>query len=156
MRAGDTRVRFAMLRLLHHHSEYGALHSAKVDLQWVHSQRELPQNLGPHYPSTSVSLGNSCCRSENSPNAVRRSVPMGTATLRVRFRSCSPLLFFPEGIPAEGPELLRVAILYQHQQLPLSRDSSNRGESHTFEILRKELCFGWRHGEQQFVVIPAV
>src|SRR5260370_3171117 len=81
---------------------------------------------------------------------------MGTAALRVRFRSCPCLQLIAEGIPAAGPELLRAAICFQHQQLPLSRNSSNRGETYTFEILRKELCLARRHGEQQFVVIPAV
>src|SRR5258708_24196556 len=76
--------------------------------------------------------------------------------LSVRFRACACLQLVAEGIPAAGHKLPRVASLFQHQQLSLSGDSSNRGEIHTTKSLRQELCFAWRHGEQQFVVIPAM
>src|SRR5260370_42685978 len=38
-------VHFVRLRLLHHYSEFGALHDAQVNLRWVHPQSELPQNI---------------------------------------------------------------------------------------------------------------
>src|ERR1700730_8777500 len=61
-----------------------------------------------------------------------------------------------EGIPAAWQELPRAAVLIQHQQLSLSGDFSNGGETHTSKGLRQELCFARRHSEQQLVVIPPV
>src|SRR5258707_11485102 len=74
----------------------------------------------------------------------------------VKIKSWPRLVLFPEGIPAAGYELTRSAVFSQHQQHSLSGDFSNRGESHTSKGLRQELCFARGHGEQQFVVIPAM
>src|SRR5467141_4230943 len=83
-------------------------------------------------------------------------MPMLNCQMPVRCRSGPTLGLFAEGIPAAGYEWRCATVLFQHQQLSLSGNFSNGGETHTLKGLRQELCFGRRHGEQQFVVIPAV
>src|SRR2546421_5846881 len=83
-------------------------------------------------------------------------MPMLYGEMPVRCRSGASLALFAEGIPAAGYECGCAAVLFHHQQLSLSGDFSNGGETHTSKGLRQELCFAGRHGEHQLVVIPAV
>src|SRR5256885_16559689 len=67
-------------------------------------------------------------------------VAMLCGQMPVRCRSGPSLALFGEGIPAAGYECGCAAVLFHHQQLSLSGDFSNGGETHTSKGLRQELC----------------
>src|SRR5882762_9829594 len=74
-------------------------------------------------------------------------------TQRTSSRGLQP---FSKGIPSGGSELTLPTVLVEQQHVSLAGDFSNRGQTHTLKRLRQELGLRWWHGEQQFVVIPAM
>src|SRR5205823_4840082 len=63
---------------------------------------------------------------------------------------------FSKGIPSSGSELTLPTVLFEQQHVSLAGDFSNRGQTHTLKRLGQELGLLRWHGEQQFVVIPAM
>src|SRR6266576_2157943 len=63
---------------------------------------------------------------------------------------------FSKGIPSSGSELTLPTVLFEQQHVSLAGDFSNRRQTHTLKRLRQQLGLLRWHGEQQFVVIPAM